>query len=145
MDEHEKTIDEVRKLSSDLGVDKNIRYLGYKKLGPELFQCYQDADIYVIASQLSEGFPRTIWEAMANSLPVVATRVGSIPYYIEGAAELVTPRSPEELAMAIFRLVHQTELRKRYIVKGFELAKSNTLEYQAEKMMSEIEKLLIKQ
>ncbi len=52
------------------------------------------ADIYVIASRSSEGFPRTIWEAMAHCLPVVATKVGSIPAFIEGAAVAGGARKP---------------------------------------------------
>ena len=123
------------------GVKDRIKFHGYKAVGPELFDCYKNADIYLIASQSSfEGFPRTIWEAMAHSLPVVATRVGSIPDFVEGAAELAPPKDPAALAQGIKHLVEHTELRKGYIQKGFALASQNTLEAQVGEMGDVIHK-----
>ena len=75
---NDPVLNELEGLARTKHVDRRVHYLGGKSLGPELFNCYKQADIFVIAS-LFEGFPRTIWEAMAHSLPVVATRVGSIP------------------------------------------------------------------
>jgi glycosyltransferase involved in cell wall biosynthesis len=122
---------------------ERIYYHGYKAVGPELFTYYKRADIFVLASRSSfEGFPRTIWEAMAHSLPVVATRVSSIPAFIEGAAELVEPKDPDGLAKAIFKLLNSPELRQNYILRGMELAKKNTLEVQVGEMVRTIEKWL---
>jgi glycosyltransferase involved in cell wall biosynthesis len=121
-------------------VGDRVVYLGYKAVGPELFECYRNADIYVIASQSSfEGFPRTIWEAMANSMPVVATCVGSIPAFIDGLAELVEPRQPEAIAAGIARLLDSPELRQRYIKGGLELARKNTLEACSQELVSNME------
>lgn len=118
------------------GVEDRVYYHGYKAIGPELFSFYRQADIFIIASQCSfEGFPRVIWEAMANSLPVVATRVGSIPNYIEGNAELAEPRQPAQLAQAVSRLIHDPGLRKQNISQGYKVALQNTLEEQTAKMI----------
>jgi glycosyltransferase involved in cell wall biosynthesis len=118
----------------ELGIPGRLSYLGYKAFGPELFACYQRADIYVIAS-IAEGFPRTIWEAMANSLPVIATRVGSIPFFIEDAAELVQPQNVPELTAAISRLISDSSRRRYLIRKGQQLAQQNILENRAREMM----------
>ncbi|MGQ9851701.1 MAG: glycosyltransferase, partial [Aggregatilineaceae bacterium] len=65
-------LDEVQVLAQQKGIADRVFYHGYKPVGPELFAYYKQADIYVIASTSSfEGFPRTIWEAMAHGLPVV--------------------------------------------------------------------------
>lgn len=111
-----------------------IIYHGYKALGPELFDYYKTADIYLTASQTSEGFPRTIWEAMAFSVPVVATDVGSISDFIQGVAELVEPKNPSALAAAVKRLIGSSILRKKYIKGGFALANQNSLENQVSEM-----------
>lgn len=125
--------------AAQAGLADRVHYLGYKSLGHDLFACYRQADIYVLASTSDfEGFPRTIWEAMANSLPVVASRVGSIPVYTEGAAELFAPANPTDLAAALSRLIHQPALRQHHIRDGLALARQNTLEVQTEKLVGHI-------
>jgi len=135
-------LDELSALASQKGIQNHVIFHGFKPLGAELFKMYRSADIYVIPS-LAEGFPRTIWEAMANSLPVVATRVGSIPYFIEGAAELVTPNSIKDLVSSIKKMLYSPDLRKNYIQKGFILAKENTLEVRSVKMMTTMREWIV--
>lgn len=132
-------LDELAALAQERGVGARLRWHGYRPAGPELFQFYRQADIYVLASTSSEGFPRTIWEALAHCLPVVATRVGSIPDYIEGSAELVAPRDPVALAEGILRLLRDPDRRRQHIRNGLQLARQNTLEARAEEMICEIE------
>lgn len=118
-------------LAAEKGIHGRIVNHGYKSVGPELFEYYKNADIYILASQSSfEGFPRTIWEAMAHCLPVVATKVGSIPDFITGVAELVEPKNPAALAAGIKKIIHDERIRKEFIKKGFLLASENTLENQ---------------
>ena len=131
-------LSQIEQTAAQNGVADSVFYHGYKAVGPELFAYYKKADLYLIASQASEGFPRTIWEAMAHSLPVVATRVGSIPDFVKGAAGLVPPKDPDELARGIKRLIEDKGLRKRYIRKGFTLASQNTLEVQVGDMAKAI-------
>ena len=133
-------LDEILTKSKEYGLLERVKYHGYYPLGPDLFKFYKLADIYIIASQASEGFPRTIWEAMAHSLPVIATRVGSIPDYVEGAASLVNPRSPQELSNAISKILSDQEYRKKIIQNGFQLAKQNTLDIRAKEMIASMER-----
>lgn len=134
-------LDELQVRVQEQNIVNRVFYHGFKSVGPELFQHYKDADIYVIASMSSEGFPRTIWEAMAHSLPVVATRVGSIPHYLKSGetAFLVSPRNTTELASAIHRLLHEQELRRRLISCGIAEARSNTLDFRSEELVNRIE------
>lgn len=127
------------------GIEDRINYLGRRSMGEELFACYRSADLYLIASMASEGFPRTIWESMASSLPVIATRVGSIPSFVEGAAELIAPNEPAILAESIERLLHNPGLRQKYIQRGMELARKNTLEFQSKIMITVLETWIKKQ
>lgn len=138
------TIEKVLALAGQLGIAERVHYLGRKPLGPELFDCYRSADLFVNATPSSEGFPRTLWEAMANSLPVIATRVGSIPDFVAGAAELAPPRDPSALAAAIERLIHDPALRQRYIRAGQLLARENTLEQRAREMVDVMWTYLVK-
>lgn len=101
-------------------------------------QLYRDAQLYVLASTSDfEGFPRTIWEAMANSCPVIATRVGSIPHYLEHErhALLIEPGDVEGIVQAVKRMVEDGELRRRLIRNGYAMAQSNTLDIQTKKLI----------
>jgi glycosyltransferase involved in cell wall biosynthesis len=61
--------------------------------------------VVVLASR-SEGMPRVLIEAMAAGRPVVATRVGGIPYYIRDGDNglLVEPEDADGLSRALARL-----------------------------------------
>ena len=128
--------------SQKLAVSDYVSYYGYQPIGPKLFSFYKKADIFINASLASEGFPRTIWEAMAHSLPVIATRVGSIPYFIDKAAVLVEPKSVSAIVEGIQKIIHDPKYRMQLIKAGNEIVKEMTLNKQTEKMMHEIKEYL---
>lgn len=133
----EKVVEkELRKLSKILNIENNITFHGFKNVGDQLNEMYRMADIYVIPSY-HEGFPRTIWEAMANSLPVICTSVGSIPLELvnERDALLIKPKSVKEIQEAINNIMNNSKLRKSIIFNGRVKATSNTLEVQSKKLI----------
>ena len=134
-------LEDVRAEAERLGVAERVSDHGFKAVGPELFAFYRAADIYVIASRSSEGFPRTLWEAMAHSVPVVATCIGSIPDVLERHrhAVLVEPRNPVALAEGVRLVGTSSELRRRLIAEGLTLARENTLERRTAEMVRRIE------
>lgn len=132
-------MDDLMALATRLGVTERVINHGRKSLGAELFAYYRQADIYVIASNSNfEGFPRTIWEAMANSLPVVATSVGSIPQFVGEAAVIVLPAQPETLAKALIHLLETPAYRQALINKGLLLAQGNTLKNRCSEMIKQL-------
>ena len=123
-------LDEVASTARAWRVEQRVVYHGFRALGEDLFRHYRKADIYLSASLATEGFPRSIWEAMAHSVPVVASRVGSIPTLLEDgvSARLVQPRSAEDLAAGMQDILRDQRLRTTLIANGFALARANTLE-----------------
>ncbi len=123
-------LDEVASTARAWRVEQRVVYHGFRALGEDLFRHYRKADIYLSASLATEGFPRSIWEAMAHSVPVVASRVGSIPALLEDgvSARLVRPRSAEDLAAGMQDILRDQRLRTTLIANGFALARANTLE-----------------
>ena len=93
----------------------------------------EGVDIFIIPS-VKEGLPYALLEAMANSLPIIATTVGGIPEIIknEESSLLVPSKNPEALAEAISRLTTNYELREKLAlnaqraVKKFDLQKMIT-------------------
>ena len=129
--------------SKKLKISSKIFFHGLKKVGNELNSMYRMADIYVLPSH-HEGFPRTIWEAMANSLPVISTTVGSIPKYLKNNkhAILVPPKDPNALYYAVKLMISNTKLRNELVENSFQLVRNNTLELQTEKLINIISKEL---
>ena len=123
-------LDEVASTARAWRVEQRVVYHGFRALGEDLFRHYRKADIYLSASLATEGFPRSIWEAMAHSVPVVASQVGSIPALLEDgvSARLVRPRSAEDLAAGMQDILRDQPLRTTLIANGFALARANTLE-----------------
>jgi glycosyltransferase involved in cell wall biosynthesis len=77
------------------------------------------ADVYVQPSR-SEGLALATLEAMAQSLPVVATNVGGTPELVQEGENglLVSPNSPSELAAAVSRLFLDETLAARLSSAG---------------------------
>ena len=116
-------------------IDKVI-FHGRKTVGEELNAAYRQGDIYIIPSY-HEGFPRTIWEAMANGLPVIATKVGSIPKYLDQTnSVLIEPKDSQAIYAAIVKVIEQQDFRKNLIKQGQLLSKENTLEPQTKKIIN---------
>jgi glycosyltransferase involved in cell wall biosynthesis len=100
---------ELAELVKRLGLSY-VHFLGWRQDRLELLRLM---DIFVLPS-LSEDAPRSIMEAMALGVPVVATRVGGIPSMLDDTATglMVEPRDPPALAGALLKLASEPELRR---------------------------------
>jgi glycosyltransferase involved in cell wall biosynthesis len=77
------------------------------------------SDIYVQPSR-AEGLGLAIVEAMRESLPVVASRVGGIPEVVADGQSglLVPPDSPQDLAAGVAKLLTDADLARRFAAAG---------------------------
>lgn len=135
----------LRQEAHNRGLSQVVRFPGYVKNGPELLALYRDHDYFIIPSQ-TEGLPQTIMEAMACKIPVIATAVAGIPYFIQNTINgmLIPPADPEAICRAILTLEDNNMLRSRIINEGMKTVASHTLEKEKEKMMIQIRKLLLR-
>jgi len=60
----------------------NIEFLGFKS-GDEKWQVLRNALCLVVPSEWYENFPVTVLEAFMASKPVIAARMGGLPYIVE--------------------------------------------------------------
>jgi glycosyltransferase involved in cell wall biosynthesis len=99
-----------QKMVYQLGVENNFEFLGWIS-NEQLISLYRQARIFVMPS-LMEAFGVALLEAMACGTPVVATRVGGIPEFIEHGNNglLVEPGNPEELANALLSILKDIKL-----------------------------------
>ena len=95
------------------------------KVPPEaLDQYYQGASVFCLPTYL-EPFGIVFIEAMTAHLPIVATRVGAIPDFVEEGKNgwLVEPGNIQGMASALLKLVQNPELCRTFGEHSFQLTR----------------------
>lgn len=98
------------------GLEGAFEFAGYVGDASVLRDMFRQSDILLLPSYM-EGFPRVIYEAMSQSLPVVCTKVGSVPARLTDRknAMLCDPGDTTAMAAAIEALVAEPTLRHAMI------------------------------
>lgn len=89
-----------------------------------------------------EGFGIPIVEAMKCDIPVIASKVTSLPEIAGDAAIFVTPESPGSIRDGMVRIVKESGLRQRLIEKGRLRREMFSWDHTAERLWSTIERVL---
>lgn len=102
-----------------------IRYLGYERDQLRVALYYQASDVFIHAA-FGEAFGKTIAEAMACGIPVVATAVGGIPELIADGVNgiLVPPGDGACMSRAIQRLIEDDNFCRKISEREVAYAKS---------------------
>ena len=107
----DRELDALRQRSKQLGILEKITFTGSVNQS-ELGRYYSAADVFVLPSHY-ESFGLVALEAMACGTPVVASRVGGIPSFVDDGETgyLITWRSAEPFADRIEMLLENLDLR----------------------------------
>jgi rhamnosyl/mannosyltransferase len=102
-------------LATSLGVEQRVTFLG--QMGQDaLPACYRAADVFVLPSNSrAEAFGIVNLEAMARSLPLITTEVGSATSWVnehQVTGLVVPPMDPNALAKAV-EVLREDEMRRR--------------------------------
>ncbi|MEZ4586053.1 MAG: glycosyltransferase [Gemmatimonadales bacterium] len=98
----------------NLGLDSRIHLLGWVDEPMELIKA---ADLFVLSSR-QEAVGTVLLDAMAASVPIVATNVGGIADTVGRGGLLVPPADPAALAEGVLQVLDQDELRERLRNEG---------------------------
>jgi glycosyltransferase involved in cell wall biosynthesis len=103
---------ELQNLARSLKVVDRVRFWGLQR---QVEPFLQASDCFVLPSRWQEAAGLVILEAQATGLPVVASRVGGIPEYLdEGRTGLLfTPEDAHQLAEHLQRLSADVQLCRR--------------------------------
>ena len=109
------SMDRIMTLCDELGVSRNVEFVGWKSQA-DLLELYRQAAVFVMPS-LTEALGVTFLESMAAGVPVIGTNVGGIPEIIQDGINglLVPVESPNSIAKAINRLLSDQELSGRLV------------------------------
>lgn len=130
---------EIRKLILKLKLEGNIELLGYIP-DNQLVEFYNSGRIFVLTSE-TEGFPRTIVQAAACGIPVIASDVGDISDIIDHCHNgfLVKDfRDVEEYSKRIIQLMTDENMYKSFSKKLCEKVHSEFVVERASEVWREI-------
>lgn len=94
-------------------------------------------DLFILPSN-KEGIGGILLDAMDQSLPVVAARVGGLPEIVKDGENglLIEPRSPEQLHDAILRLYKDRDLGARLGANGRQLSQDFTADSMTDRYLA---------
>lgn len=125
-DGHERRA--LQQLAVELQVDDAVLFHGNVSHA-EVLQILAGGHIFVFPTRLAEGFPKSVLEAMACGLPIVAPRVSVIPHLLkDGCGILLDNTKPVTIAAAVQQLVADEARLAEMSVKAREMAYRYTLE-----------------
>lgn len=111
-------VERVRRLVELYGISQHVSLQGFRR---DVDAMLRQADVLLVASQIYESFGLTSVEAMANRVPVVATRVGGIPeVVVDGEGGFcVDPDDVEGYAERIIVFLKNPDFRREQAGKGY--------------------------
>jgi glycosyltransferase involved in cell wall biosynthesis len=118
----------------ELNLDGRVHFLG-RVSSEDLLYLYNAAEMLAHPA-FYEGFGLPPLEAMACGLPVVVADVASLPEVVGDAGLLIDPHDVDELTVAMWRLLNDSELRQEMRSKGLTQAKRFSWERAARETMA---------
>lgn len=109
-----------------VGARPDLQIPNCEVIGPgqpdDLNQYYQRASVFCMPTY-REPFGIVFIEAMAAHLPVVATRIGAIPDFVEegGNGLLVEPGDVQGIANALIKLLDNPSMARRFGERSFQI------------------------
>jgi glycosyltransferase involved in cell wall biosynthesis len=126
----EDTLDgELHAQAASLGIADRVSFHGYLP-NDQLQPIFASAHAYVQSSR-HEGAGLAVMEAAASGLPIVGTRVGYVADWQPDAALAVDPQNPEQLAIAIGRVLTDDVLRARLAAGARAIAQAHDVQWTA--------------
>jgi glycosyltransferase involved in cell wall biosynthesis len=107
---------EVLSTIRQLRLEHVVRFLGY--CPPSDMPGLYEGAVALIFPSLFEGFGMPLVEAMWCDCPIVCSNTTSLPEIAGDGALMIDPRSPEEMAHAVNRVLTDDNLRRDLVERG---------------------------
>lgn len=121
-----------------LGLGGIVQLLGWRR---DIVDLFHAMDVFLLTS-LFEGLPRSVLQAMAAGVPVVATKVDGTPEVVrpERTGLLVPPSRPELASRAVLQFVEDASLRDGCIDRASSLL---TRDFEIGQMVRRLDRLYL--
>jgi len=128
-------LNDAKASANSLGLYNSVMFTGFISSEDKLMALV-DAEVFVTPSFY--GFPMTFLEACAVGTPIVTTSLGDTLEWIDRNVGYVAQPTPYDLAEAIYRIISDDELRRRFSKNCIETVKS---EFSIDKVVERLEKV----
>lgn len=138
-------LEPLRLLVHELGISEKVEFLGRMDQQSLFKKIYPNADVFLLPS-LSEGIPKTVLEAMACGLSVIASSVGGVSDLLGAESErgwLVKAGDQDELASALLECINGPKLRYSRQLAAYDYIKEHTLEKEAGRIEEELIRIIL--
>ena len=102
-------------ISREIRNNPNIRVTGYVD-HKELYKYYSLCDLVAVPSQIEDSAPLVVIEALSCGKPIVATKCGGIPEYVDDECAVLVNKGRNyvnDLSRSICRILNDDESRER--------------------------------
>lgn len=129
-------IDELKDMVKERGLEDLVSFHG-KIDNSRIESIYVNTDVLILPSLWPENEPVSITEAMASSIPVIASRIGGIPEFVddENTGYLFEPGNAKELAEKMSEFIVDSTKINEFGKNGFKKISGYTIETQVEKIL----------
>tara|TARA_B110000438_G_scaffold270081_1_gene286967 strand:+ start:5332 stop:6489 length:1158 start_codon:yes stop_codon:yes gene_type:complete len=130
----------IRKYILELGLNDNVTLHGNIS-HLSILERLSNSHIFVFPTNIKEGFPKVLIEAMSCGLPSIATRVSVIPYLIENKCGIILEKTNAiSVSQAILLLISNINQMSKMGKKAREISKEYTLEKWSNLISNRLEK-----
>jgi glycosyltransferase involved in cell wall biosynthesis len=128
---------------AELGISKNVKFIGYLDRNAELNSCYRSADIFIFSSR-TETQGLVLLEAMAQGVPVVSTaELGTKDVLRDGLGVWIAKEDLNEFSQTVIKLLSDEEAQERLSETGRDYAQSWSASKQAERMIAFYQSVIV--
>ena len=118
---------ELEALADKLGIRESVLFLG-RVMPPDLYEIYKVGDVFATASEIeTQGI--VLIEAAATGLPLIAVDKGAVKEVCQDNKNgfLCTPKSVDEIAAGLVKILKNTKMRERFAKKSLEIASKHDI------------------
>jgi glycosyltransferase involved in cell wall biosynthesis len=130
----------LEKLAYELGLSRSVTFHGNVNHDAVL-KALSTSHLFLFPTQVKEGFPKAILEALACGLPVIATQVSVIPYLLQnGCGLLLQDTSAPSVAQTVLQMISDPARLARMGELACQSAQGYTLEAWGREIQTHLEK-----
>jgi len=137
----EKYYMKLVEMARELGVEKDIHYLGIIS-NEDVRSVYEQSDVVFFVTLDPYGWSRVLLKGVLYKTPCISMRVGALTELIQRYGGILINNKPKEFANAVEKFVNDKEFTKKTVEKAYKNLQKDTWDAAAKTHVKCIENLL---